>query len=93
MRFCEKDAVPLSAPRVEVAMTVASVALVPYAKPDWVALAPPVFVMAPLRVAVVLAIDEAALVARVGAVMEAAVVNISLLDVAVFPTESVETTS
>ena len=45
------DVVPVWAPKVEVAMTVARVESVPYAKPLWVTSAPPVAVMLPFKVA------------------------------------------
>lgn len=63
----ENEAVPDWAPRVDVAMTEERSEAVPYAKPDWVASAPPVTVIDPFKVADVWPTDEAADVDRVGA--------------------------
>ena len=67
VRFSVKEAVPVCAPKVEVAITVERSATVPYAKPDCVASAPPVTEMLPLNVAAEVATDEAADVTIVGA--------------------------
>ncbi len=62
-----KDPVPVNEPSVVVAMTVASVELVPYAKPCCVAFAPPLFVIEPKSVAAVGVGALAELVVTVGA--------------------------
>lgn len=86
MTDCEKAAVPDCAPKVEVAMTVASVGLVPYAKPDSVASSPPVAAMAPLRAAVEVDIAEAEDVVSVGATTVTAILR-SAVENSILPSE------
>ena len=59
------EAVPVSAPKVEVMNAVPRSATVPYVKPDWVASAPPVSVIAPFNVMDEVETDEASEVAMV----------------------------
>ena len=67
MRDCEKDAVPTWEPREVVAVSPPErEELVPHAKPDWVALAPPVAVIEPFNVREEVETEEAAEVEIVG---------------------------